>query len=35
LERIFDEVHVDCMEIEMGLLVRRKVGERYEWLVEL
>ena len=35
LERIFDNAGIDCMEIEMGLLVRRKVENGYEWLVEL
>lgn len=35
LEKIFDQSGVDCMEIEMGLLVRRKTEQGYEWLVEL
>ena len=35
LEKIFDQAGVDCMEIEMGLLVRRKTEQGYEWLVEL
>ncbi len=33
--KIFDQAGVDCMEIEMGLLVRRKTEQGYEWLVEL
>jgi len=35
LEEIFDQMKVDCMEIEMGLLVRRKTAEGYEWIIEL
>lgn len=35
LENIFDQMQVDCMEIEMGLLVRRKTGSGYEWIIEL
>lgn len=35
LEKVFDNEQVDCMEIEMGLLVRRKKDTRYEWFIEL
>ncbi len=35
LQRIFDNAGIDCLEIEMGLLVRRKKGEGYEWLIEI
>lgn len=35
MEKIFDQADIDCMEIEMGLLVRRKTDQGYEWLVEL
>ena len=35
LEEIFDSAVVDCLEIEMGLLVRRKLEQGYEWLVEI
>lgn len=35
LQKIFDNAGVDCLEITMGLLVRRKKGEEYEWLVEI
>lgn len=35
LQKIFDSAGIDCLEIEMGLLVRRKKGEDYEWLIEL
>ena len=32
---IFDSAQTDCMEVDMGLLVRRKQKNRYEWLIEL
>ena len=35
LQKIFDNAGIDCLEIAMGLLVRRKTGEGYEWLIEL
>lgn len=35
LERIFDSAGVDCIEIEMGMLVRRKKESGYEWLIEI
>lgn len=35
LSKIFDNQKIDCLEIEMGLLVRRKIEERYEWVIEL
>ena len=35
LQKIFDNAGIDCLEIEMGMLVRRKRGEEYEWLIEL
>ena len=35
LQRIFDNAEIDCLEITMGLLVRRKKGDGYEWLIEL
>ena len=35
LQKIFDNDGIDCLEIAMGLLVRRKKGEEYEWLIEL
>ena len=35
LQRIFDNAGIDCLEIAMGLLVRRKKGDEYEWLIEL
>lgn len=31
----FDNAGVDCMEVEMGLLVRRKKDNEYEWLIEI
>lgn len=31
----FDNAGIDCLEIGMGMLVRRKKGEQYEWLIEL
>lgn len=35
LERIYDNVGVDCLETEMGMLVRRKKENGYEWLIEI
>lgn len=35
LEQIYDDAKVDCLEIEMGLLVRRKNADGYEWLIEI
>lgn len=35
LEQIYDQAGVDCLEVDMGLLVRRKKGEGYEWLIEI
>lgn len=35
LSEIFDDNHTDSMEIKMGFLVRRKNGDRIEWLIEL
>lgn len=35
LQKIFDNAGIDCLEIEMGMLVRRKCGKEYEWLIEL
>lgn len=32
---IFDAQGIDCMEIEMGMLTRRKHGEKYEWVIEI
>ena len=35
LERIFDEQDTDSLELEMGILVRRKRENGYEWLIEI
>ena len=35
LEKIFDAAGSDCMEVDMGLLVRRKKDDGYEWLIEI
>ena len=35
LEVIFDQAGSDTLEIEMGLLTRRKKGDGYEWLIEI
>lgn len=35
LERLFDEAGVDELELEMGLLVRRKRESGYEWVIEI
>lgn len=35
LEQTFDDAGIDCLELEIGLLVRRKKEDGYEWLVEI
>lgn len=35
LEEIFDNAKIDSLEIEMGMLVRRKKENGYEWLIEI
>ena len=35
LERLFDDAQIDCLEVEFGMLVRRKTDMGYEWLVEI
>ena len=35
LEKLFDLVRADCLEIELGMLVRRKKETGYEWLIEI
>ena len=35
LERLFDDVQIDCLEVEYGMLVRRKTDTGYEWIVEI
>ena len=35
LEEIFDIAKTDALEIEMGLLTRRKTDGGYEWVIEI
>lgn len=35
LTEIFNNAAVDCMEIDMGLLCRKRKDDRYEWVIEL
>lgn len=35
LERIYDNAGIDRLEVEMGLLARRKTENGYEWLIEI
>ena len=35
LHVIFNNAKIDCMEVSMGTLVRRKKGEKYEWVIEI
>ena len=35
LEKIYDNAGVDCLEVDMGMLVRRKKELGYEWLIEI
>lgn len=35
LEKLYDNAKVDCLEVEMGMLVRRKTEQGDEWLIEI
>ena len=35
LSKLYDSEQIDCLEIEMGMLVRRKKEKGYEWLIEI
>lgn len=35
LDQIFDSVGVDCLELEMGILCRKKTACGNEWVIEL
>ncbi len=35
LDVIYNEADIDCLEIEMGMLVRRKIDDGYEWIIEI
>ncbi len=35
LSDLLDTQNVDCIEVEMGLLVRRKEQEKYTWHIEI
>ena len=35
MEKLYDSVGTDALEIEMGMLVRRKKNEGYEWVIEI
>ena len=35
LSGIFDSAKTDCMDVDMGVLVRRKLENGYEWLIEI
>ena len=35
LEKLYDNANIDCLEVEMGMLVRRKKEHGYEWLIEI
>ena len=35
LEKLYDNAKVDCLEVEMGMLVRRRTERGYEWLIEI
>lgn len=32
---LYDSINTDCLEIEMGMLVRRKTGTGIEWVIEI
>lgn len=35
LEKIFEEEHIDFLELEMGILTRRKIDGGWDWMIEL
>jgi len=35
LEKIYDQAGIDCLEVDMGLLMRRKTDGAYEWMIEI
>lgn len=35
LGKIFDQAGIDCLEMDMGMLVRRKKDDGYEWIIEI
>lgn len=35
LEEMFDDSGIDCLEVEMGMLTRRKIANGYEWVIEI
>ena len=35
LGNLYDSVQIDCLEIEMGMLVRRKKETGVEWVIEI
>ena len=35
MQKIFDQAEIDCLEINIGMLVRRKKDTGYEWLIEI
>lgn len=35
MEDAFDSAGIDCLEIEMGLLTRRKTEQGYEWIIQI
>lgn len=32
---LFDNAGINCMEVDMGMLVRRKNNGEYEWVIEI
>ena len=35
LDKLYDAADTDCIEIEMGMLVRKKNGKNVEWVIEI
>lgn len=35
LARIFDQAQINSLEIDMGVLVRQKKLDEYEWIIAL
>lgn len=35
LNIVFDNAGVDCMEVDLGMLIRKKNGDGYDWVIEI
>ena len=35
LNELFDAMHIDCMELQFGILKRMKFDDKITWIVEI